>query len=197
MSIWRFTPNAISLFRLLLIGPVIWSLYSGRFELALILFAIAGISDALDGAMAKRCKWSSNFGAILDPAADKLLIMGTYSTLAVIGVLPWWLLGIVVGRDLVIVLGALFYRWKRGPFSVQPAWTSKINTLFLIVVGVLLVLDGWQRFLSYWSWLLLMIFLTISNILSGLDYVVTWGLRFLRGEESVENLGSSDGPRNI
>lgn len=176
----RYLPNILSILRMLMVVPVVWALASGRFGMALGLFAAAGVSDALDGAIAKRCGWSSRLGALLDPAADKLLVLGTYTTLAVAGRVPWWLVGLMFGRDIVIVSGAAIYRWRRGPFVIQPALSSKVTTGLLIVVGVALVVQGLHPWLHPVGESILVWVLAASLIVSGSDYLFSWGVRFLR-----------------
>lgn len=176
----RYVPNMLSILRMVMVVPVIWTLATGRFGAALGLFAAAGVSDALDGALAKRFGWSSRLGAFLDPAADKLLVLGTYSTLAVAHRVPWWLIGLMFGRDLIIVTGAAIYRWRVGPFVIQPALTSKITTGLLIVVGIALVVQGLHPWLNATARHVLVGLLAASLVVSWLDYQLTWGLRFLR-----------------
>lgn len=176
----RYLPNMLSILRMLMVVPVVWALASGRFGFALGLFAAAGVSDALDGAIAKRWHWSSRLGALLDPAADKLLVLGTYTTLAVGHRVPWWLIGLMFGRDVVIVSGAAVYRWQRGPFVIQPALSSKVTTGLLIVVGVALVVQGLHPWLSASGKNILLAVLAASLCVSGCDYLFTWGMRFLR-----------------
>lgn len=176
----RYLPNMLSILRMLMVVPVVWALASGRFGIALGLYAAAGISDALDGAIAKRWGWSSRLGALLDPAADKLLVLGTYTTLAVGHRVPWWLIGLMFARDFVIVSGAAIYRWRRGPFVIQPALSSKVTTGLLIVVGVALVVQGLHPWLSAAGENILVGILATSLCVSGGDYLLNWGLRFLR-----------------
>ncbi len=175
----RYLPNAISISRMALVIPVIWALATRRYEVALILFAIAGVSDALDGAIAKRCGWVSPLGAFLDPAADKLLVLGTYTSFAAEGQIPWWLLGLIIGRDLVIVCGAAAYRWRRGPFEIHPALSSKIATGVLIAAGLALVIEGIHPYFGERGRMIVVIVLAVALLVSWLDYLVTWGLRFL------------------
>ncbi len=100
-------PNAISVFRIALIIPVVMGVIDGQYSLALGLFLIAGISDGVDGFLAKRFDWHTRLGALLDPIADKLLMAASFVTLAYVGQIPVWLAGIVVFRDLVIIGGAI------------------------------------------------------------------------------------------
>lgn len=176
----RWVPNALSLFRVALVAPVVWTLSTQHYEAALGLFAVAGVSDALDGGIAKRFHCSSALGAFLDPAADKLLALGTYSALATNHLVPWWLLGVMVGRDVVIVGGAAIYRWKRGPFRIEPVLTSKVATGLLILIGLAFVVNGVHPYIDSVFQGIMAWILGAILIVSGLDYIFTWGLRFAR-----------------
>lgn len=176
----RHLPNVLSVLRMALVVPVVWTLATHRYEAALGLFAVAGVSDALDGAIAKRWGWSTALGAFLDPAADKLLVLGAYTALAVDRQLPWWLIVLLFARDVVIVGGAAVYRWRRGPFEIQPALTSKIATGLLIAVGIAIVVEGVHPYLGPGGREALVALLAVALAVSGADYVLTWGLRFLR-----------------
>lgn len=176
----RYLPNVLSLTRIALVVPVVWALATHRYVAALVLFAVAGVSDALDGAIAKRWGWSTRLGAFLDPAADKLLVLGSYTALAVDRKVPWWLIALMFGRDVVIVGGAAVYRWRRGPFVIQPALTSKIATGLLIGVGLALVIQGVHPYLNATGRTALIALLAVSLGVSGVDYIFTWGLRAVR-----------------
>lgn len=183
---FRHLPNAISVMRMVLVVPAGWLLWQSAVAEALVLIAVAGLSDAVDGLLARRYNWRTRFGAIADPAADKLLSLVVFVVLAVQGHVPWWLLGIVVGRDLVIVFGAMAYRQVLGNFDVQPTLLSKVNT-GLQVVMLLLVVVG----LADFGWVAAMastvvdpvgfVVVGISCVLSGLHYVVVWSLRAASG----------------
>ena len=108
-------PNAISLLRIGLVPPLLWLMLRGRYDIALILFIVAGFSDGVDGYLAKRFNWQSRAGALLDPTADKLLVAGSFVTLGVTGHLPMWLAAIVVLRDLIIFGGAMAYNFLVRP----------------------------------------------------------------------------------
>src|SRR5262245_34780582 len=97
----RFIPNSLCVLRMLLVLPVAWLRLRQDFRTTMWLFAFAAATDGLDGFLAKRCGWMSELGKILDPLADKILLVGTYITLAVIGFVPVWLAATVVGRDVV------------------------------------------------------------------------------------------------
>lgn len=172
----RDIPNLISGLRILLVFPIVWALLTQQFTLALWLFAIAGVSDALDGFLAKHYGWESVLGSFLDPVADKFLLVLSYIALAWIQVLPLWLVATVLIRDVVIVSGAIAYRFRVGPFEGKPTLLSKFNTLMQILL-VLAVVAAQQVFteLQMWmSWMVLVVMFT--TISSGLDYVVRWTL---------------------
>ena len=183
---FRHLPNAISIMRMLLVVPAGWLLWQSAVAEALVLIAIAGISDAVDGLLARRYNWRTRLGAIADPAADKLLSLVVFVVLAVQGHVPWWLLGLVVGRDLVIVIGAMAYRQVLGNFDVQPTLLSKVNTGLQVVMLVLVVVG-----LADFGWVATIaatvadpfgfIVVGVSCVLSGVHYVVVWSLRAAAG----------------
>jgi len=113
---WRSLPNVLTALRLVLTLPISWAVLTNRFTLALVLFVIAGLSDALDGWLARRFNWQSQLGAFLDPAADKILMGLVFILLAFEQHIAAWFAALVVGRDLVIALGAVTYRAFYGPF---------------------------------------------------------------------------------
>jgi len=135
------------------------------------------VSDGLDGFLAKHYGWSSRLGALLDPLADKALLVACYASLAWIGLLPVWLLVLVVARDVVIVAGAVVYNYRIRRLEAQPTLISKLNTLLQILLVLLVIVqqlapwvdEVWVRGLIY--------AVTVSVVWSGLDYVVTWSRR--------------------
>ena len=129
----RHLPNLITLLRMLLVVPLCWLIADGHYDGALVVAAIAGLSDAVDGFLAKRYGWQSWLGGILDPIADKLLLMAGFLWLAFAGDVPGWLAALVIGRDLVIVGGAVAYYYLIGRFDAAPSRLSKLTTLVQIV----------------------------------------------------------------
>src|SRR5688572_24109147 len=111
----RHIPNLLTLLRMLLTVPLAWLLRDGRFDTALIVALVAGFTDALDGFLAKRFSWQSRLGGLIDPVADKLLLVACFVGLAQVDALPWWLAAVVIGRDAVIVSGAVAYHNLIGP----------------------------------------------------------------------------------
>ena len=127
-------PNFITIARLLSVPLIVWLMIADRFLEATILFIIAGISDAADGFIAKRFGAASELGAYLDPIADKALLVSVFVTLGFKGVLPAWLIVLVVSRDLFII-GALMLSYMLGnPMEMRPLWVSKINTAAQILL---------------------------------------------------------------
>lgn len=173
-------PNIISVLRIVLVGPVAWLLLTQRYLEALLLFVVAGVSDGVDGYLAKHYAWQSRLGSILDPLADKLLLVTTYVVLAWQEVLPVWLAMVVVARDVVLVGGALAFHWLIGRYEMTPSLISKLNTLAQIVLAVAAVAS--LGILSLPGWLLHGMVYTVlaTTLLSGADYVWTWGTRAYR-----------------
>ncbi len=168
-------PNLLSIARILLSLPVAWLLLNERFSEALLLFFIAGVSDGLDGYLAKRFDWRSRLGSILDPLADKTLLVTSFLCLVWVGLIPFWLLALVVGRDLVIVLGGLAFHWLIGRYDMEPTWVSKLNTVLQITLVLALVLSNGLYILPDVLLIGLLYGACLTTVLSGLDYMWTWG----------------------
>jgi cardiolipin synthase (CMP-forming) len=167
-------PNLITLGRILLVPIVVWAITSGAMWLAFILFVAAGISDALDGFLAKRFRMTTVLGAYLDPLADKALIVSIYVTLGVIFLIPRWLVILVVSRDIMIV-GAVILSWLVGsPIKVKPLLVSKLNTVAQIVFACVLL--GSLAFNIDVPLLddVLMGFVAVLTLLSVAAYVAEW-----------------------
>lgn len=116
--------------------PVIfWLVVSGQPRLAFLLFVVAGVSDGVDGYLAKRFGWQTELGAYLDPLADKLLLVSIFVALGVLGTLPSWLVIAVVSRDILIVAGVVLAWLLDHPMTIRPLWISKANTVAQIVLA--------------------------------------------------------------
>lgn len=176
---WRHLPNLITALRIALVWPVFWLISRGDFGSALLLAALAGASDAVDGWLAKRFKWQSRLGGLLDPLADKLLLLAAFSALATIAAVPMWLFLLVIGRDLVIVCGAIAYHNLIGPFDAQPTRLSKLTT----VVQIVFVLAELLRLAWLPQWPgqgVLLVATALLTMVSGLNYVLVWSRRARR-----------------
>jgi cardiolipin synthase (CMP-forming) len=183
----RHLPNLITALRILLVVPLCWLIDTARYDGALVIAAVAGLSDAVDGFLAKRYGWQSWLGGILDPIADKLLLMAAFLWLAFVGDVPIWLAALVIGRDLVIVGGAVAYYYLIGHFDASPSRLSKLTTLVQIVfvLGELLrlslIMDVPDIVRS--AALAVTALLTVA---SGVHYVVVWSLRAWRLRQARE-----------
>ena len=136
-------PNAITLARLFAVPIAVWLILDGRYALAFWVFIAAGVSDALDGYIAKRFDSRSRLGALLDPLADKALLTSVYVALALSNQVPGWLVVLVVLRDALIVAGFLLIQATAGPRRFEPLYISKVNTLLQIaLVGFVLARLG-------------------------------------------------------
>ena len=177
----RQLPNVITILRFVLVVPAGWLLWQGNVVEALVVIAVAGLSDALDGALARRFDWRTEFGAVADPAADKLLVMVVFAVLTLQSHIPIWLLAIVVGRDVVIVSGALTYRFLFGELEVAPTLLSKINTgaQIVLLLLTLLHLTGSEPMATWVDLVDPVGFVLVgaSSVLSGVQYVVVWSRR--------------------
>jgi cardiolipin synthase len=123
--------------------PVLfWLLLNDHPRIAFFLFLAAGVSDAVDGYLAKRFKWTSELGAYLDPLADKILIMSIYIALAVSAQIPLWLVIAVVSRDILILLAVLLSWLVNRPFAIKPLTISKINTAAQLVLATTVLGDN-------------------------------------------------------
>lgn len=167
-------PNLITLSRIALVPVLILLLKDQNYGAALLVFMAAGVSDALDGYLAKRLDVRTRLGGILDPAADKLLLVSTYVMLTILGDLPFWLMLVVAFRDLLIVGGYIAYTSHAGPVRMRPSVLSKINTLMQILLAMLILaqratgLDG-----TLWIGVLVFVVL-VTTVVSGAHYLWSW-----------------------
>ncbi len=174
-------PNLITLARLLSVPLAIWLIFDERYGAAFWVFIGAGVSDALDGYIAKRFDRRTRLGALLDPAADKALLAGVYVSLWLVGQLPGWLVGLVVLRDLLIVLGFFLIHITAAPKRFDPLSISKLNTLvqlsligFVLAQGIGIEAEPVKRLLIGAA--------AVTTVLSGLSYLWRWA-RILAGSE--------------
>ena len=211
----RYLPNVLSILRMLLVVPTSLFLWHGEIALALGLMAVAGISDGVDGALARHYNWQTHLGSILDPLADKILVAATFIVFTFQGYIPLWLAVLTIGRDLIILFGGTLYRIFFGSFEIKPSLISKANTAMQVVTLILIMLyllpsasvqlpllaqlgeylggstEQWVD--PYCLWLLAML-----GAVSGAHYVVVWGARARREltrrkqAEVIAREGSSD-----
>ncbi len=166
--------------RLLLVIPLVMLLLSEEFAIALTVFVIAGLSDGLDGLLAKHYGWTSKFGSIADPIADKLLMVSSYFVLCWQGALPWWLFVIILLRDLFIVGGAYTYHHLFGLQKITPTYISKFNT-FMQILLVVAVIFGLASGSISQGIIQSLIYLTLfTTVASGIQYSTFWGKKAIK-----------------
>lgn len=177
-------PNLITLSRLMSVPLMIWLIASERFGTAFCVFAGAGVSDALDGFIAKRFNCRTRLGALLDPAADKALLSSVYVSLGIAELLPNWLVILVVFRDVTIIGGFVLLQTIAAPRKFDPLFISKFNTLMQIaLIGYVLgrlgigLRDGLVTGILVWL-------TAVTTVLSGMSYLVRWA-RILAGSEQA------------
>lgn len=167
-------PNVITFARFLLVPAIIWLILADAHGLALALFFAAGVSDALDGFLAKRLHAETRVGAYLDPMADKALLVSLYVTLGLQQRLDAWLVILVVSRDVLIVGAVILAALLGASLKIAPLFVSKINTTFqILLVGVVLAVPLIAFDLSRAVWLL-SILVAASTVISGFAYLRYW-----------------------
>jgi len=177
-------PNIISLGRLLSVPAIVWLVLIGEMRGAFAVFVAAGLSDAVDGFVAKRFDARTEIGRYLDPLADKTLLVAVYITLGTQGYLPAWLVILVASRDFLIVGGALLSFTLSVGIRVKPLLISKANTAAQIALAALVLgelalggtADGYSRWLIY--------LVGATTGLSGASYLVQWGRTLSQREQA-------------
>jgi cardiolipin synthase len=177
---FKWVPNAICIVRALLVAPIVLMLLEERYLAALLLIAIAGFSDALDGFLARTFDWRTPLGSLLDPAADKLLIVSVFLTLTYEGLVPLYLTALVVFRDVIIVGGAALYQWLIAPIQGEPTLISKLNTTCQLLFIFAALLDAALQWPPLPVLTVLGAAVIFTGITSGLNYVVGWSKRAWR-----------------
>jgi cardiolipin synthase (CMP-forming) len=167
-------PNIITLGRILLVPFIVWAIASNQMEIAFAIFIIAGVSDAVDGFLAKRFNMASELGALLDPLADKALLVSIYVALGIWGAVPRWIVILVVSRDIMIVT-AVIVSWLFGkPIPMKPLMVSKLNTVAQVAFAALVLAALGFGFNSAPYDLILMGFVTLFTFVSVSLYLVEW-----------------------
>jgi len=165
-------PNLLTILRILLVPLIVILLMDGAYAMALAVFVIAGVTDGLDGFLARVLKQKTLLGAYLDPLADKALIASSFITLSILGFIPGWITVIVIARDLVILLGISLLTLLSVSFQIRPAAVSKVTTaLQLLTVFFVLVSINLPGNLSSWIVVSLFWLTAFFTILSGFSYI--------------------------
>lgn len=172
----RYIPNIITGARIAAVPCLIWLLLNQQYERSLILVFLMGVSDGLDGFLARWYHWKTTLGSYLDPIADKIMLLSVFITFAVLGWVPWWLAGIVVARDVILLAGAVFYHLSTRQLKMEPLMISKINTFMQIVFAVSLIYTQiWPIHTQILN--VLMTIVACTTLASGSQYVIEWSRR--------------------
>ncbi|HXH64000.1 MAG TPA: CDP-alcohol phosphatidyltransferase family protein [Mariprofundaceae bacterium] len=172
-------PNALSLLRIVLTPVIAYAIIENHLGLALGMMVVAGLTDMLDGAIARYFDQRTLVGAYLDPLADKLMLISAIVALFITGKLPLFLFLAVIFRDVIIVIGAILYEVVTHKLEMQPTFTSKATTLFqillviVVLLGPLVSLPGWLEPAAVW--------LTFGlTCVSGVQYMLLWTIKAVR-----------------
>ena len=173
-------PNFLSLLRIILVPVIVIFLIQGLYVKALIVFVIAGLTDALDGALARLLNKKTKLGSFLDPLADKILLSTSFISLAIFGLIPSWLAVIVISRDFIILLGLLILSMMSVTYEIKPVFVSKVTTTLQIatIFFALLLKTFTYNIISY-DWIIILSWMTATfTIISGLIYIIK-GVKFI------------------
>jgi cardiolipin synthase len=173
----RHLPNIICILRIALVWPIAASLGDREYLVSLALFIVAGLSDGVDGYLAKRFNWTSGLGKFLDPMADKLLLVTVFVEAAWLGLVPWWITSAVVARDVFIGLGALVFRLWFGPLHGRPSLSSKINTAMQLLYFMIVLVNAALSFPPREILDALAIIVFATTVFSGLNYLAVFTRR--------------------
>jgi cardiolipin synthase len=173
-------PNLITIMRFLLVPGVVYALLTGRMDWALAGFVIAGVSDGVDGFIARHFNQRTELGAYLDPMADKLLLVSIFIVLGIMGNLPLWLVIAAVTRDALIVTAVLLSSVMGRPVEMKPLMVSKVNTTFQIMLAISVLAELAFRTDFGWFSDALVYLCGVLTIASAAAYLVSW-LRHMNG----------------
>ena len=167
-------PNIITLGRIILVPVIVWAIASAQMEIAFSIFIIAGVSDAVDGFLAKRFNMTSELGALLDPLADKALLVSIYVALGIWGALPLWIVILVVSRDIMIVSAVIVSWLFEKPVPMKPLMVSKLNTVAQVALAALILASLGFNFKPLPYDRILMAVVTVFTLASVSLYLVEW-----------------------
>ncbi|MGA2780401.1 MAG: CDP-diacylglycerol--glycerol-3-phosphate 3-phosphatidyltransferase [Smithella sp.] len=173
-------PNFLSLLRIILVPVIVIFLIQGSYTKALIIFVIAGLTDALDGALARLLNKQTKLGSFLDPLADKILLSTSVIALAIFNLIPSWLAVIVISRDFMILLGIVILSMMSVTYEIKPIFVSKVTTaLQIATVFFALLLKTYTFDIISYNLIIILSWLTASfTIISGLIYIIK-GIKFI------------------
>ncbi|CAA6827415.1 MAG: CDP-diacylglycerol--glycerol-3-phosphate 3-phosphatidyltransferase (EC [uncultured Thiotrichaceae bacterium] len=170
----KYIPNIITILRILLIAPIIWLIWKESYYEALVLVIIAGVSDGVDGFLARYFHWQTPSGAVLDPLADKILLISLFVVFGLKELIPLWLVAIVILRDIIILAGATAYHFVTKNLEMRPILVSKVNTFLQIGLMILVSLQLAQFAIPAWFHDAMIVLVAVSTLLSGFSYMFLW-----------------------
>jgi len=179
-------PNALTTLRLLLAVPICLLILKENYSQVLWIALIAGVSDAVDGWLARKLKSESRYGSIVDPLSDKALLISGYLAFAIVGLLPWWVAVLIVTRDAVIVCGALVYYGIFGSYEVSPSIWGKTSTTVQMVFALMLLMQQVYPLFPALSFNIGLWLLVFMAIVSGCHYVYIWGCKALNKQNHID-----------
>lgn len=169
-SFFQYIPNILTMLRVLAVPAIVFLIFDDYFFWAFLIFAAASITDFVDGYLARRWRVESTLGRLLDPLADKSLLVCCFLTLGYKGLLPLWVVLLVISRDVLIIAAGLSVYLFHIPMVLKPSWGSKVNTVAQIfLIGGMLILQGclsFQGVFFYSSF--------IIPFLRGILFVILW-----------------------
>lgn len=177
-----WVPNLITLARLLSVPVTVYVILLGYYGWAFWIFLAAGVSDAVDGLIAKHYRVTSQVGSFLDPLADKALLLGVFVALGSLGHITLWLVILIVFRDLLIIGGALLFQTLTHSLKMEPLFISKVNTVAQIALAGFVLARLGLGASGWWLESLLGYAVAATTLASGAAYVVKWGLRAVNYE---------------
>lgn len=175
----RQVPNILTTLRMLLAIPIFILILQNRFSLVLWVAFAAGITDALDGWIARKFDAVSRYGSVMDPLSDKVLMVFSYLAFTVSGLVPLWFMGLIALRDILIVVGALLYHKVYGHYEMEPSITGKLSTFVQILFALLLIVSRLSP--DFPAMILQAVFVSVVVMVfvSGFNYLFVWGRRAL------------------
>ncbi len=176
----NYLPNLLTIFRFFLVYPIVICIFETQFVLAIGFFILAGISDFLDGYYARKLEAISEFGMIADPIADKTLVIGTLISLAIVGKIDLWLAYIILGRDMIAIVGFILSSVLLNPYKVKTHFSGKAYTAFLLIFLGVTILSSAEIFNNSILNLSIIFLLIVSIFLSLFDYLRDPGMKLMR-----------------
>lgn len=173
----KLIPNILTTLRLILAVPVCLLILNENYPAVLWIAFIAGLSDGVDGLIARKMHAESRYGAIVDPLSDKTLLISTYVAFALVELLPWWVAAIIVTRDVIIITGAIVYHWQFGRYDVVPSIWGKISTAVQIIFSLMLLTHQVYPVFPAISFQIGLWLVILMTVVSGVHYVYTWSVK--------------------